>query len=234
MNCIIGADKATCELLGEFVKKSDSLVLVGTFTDSVSITENLSKRRDIDLVFLDNEIPGLDVFNFISSMDLQPNIIMVSSDYQDALKAFDFDVVDYLLKPVNYVRFCRAVDKSIRFYSRKEVSNSVDNDMFIKKGSSLVRLKLKDIIYVEALENYVTLYTKDEKFTIHFTLKSVEHQLPNGMFIRVHRSFIVNKSMIQTIKENSLEVIIGNKHKNIPIGNSYREPLLNAINVMAR
>jgi DNA-binding LytR/AlgR family response regulator len=232
MNCIIGADKDTCDLLQDFVSKSDSLSLEGVYSDSESIVDKLSNRRDLDLVFLDNEIPGLDVFNFISNLDYQPNIIMVSSGYQNALKAFDFNVVDYLLKPVTYVRFCKAVDKAIRFYSRKELSNSLDNDMFIKKGSSLVRLKLKDIIYIEALENYVTLYTREEKFTLHFTLKSVEHQLPSGMFIRVHRSFIVNKSMIQTIKESSLEVVTGNKVKNIPVGNSFREPLLNAINVM--
>lgn len=234
MNCIIGADNTTCILLEEYVKKSVSLNLVGIFSDSLSIRNQLSKRNDIDLVFLDNEIPGLDVFNFISSLDYQPNIIMISSDYQNALKSFDFNVVDYLIKPVTYSRFCKAIDKSLRFYSRKEISNSIDNDIFIKKGTSLVRLKLKYVIYIEALENYVTLYTKDEKFTIHFTLKSVEHQLPAFMFIRVHRSFIVNKSMIQSIHENSLDVNVGNKIKNIPLGKSFRDSLLNDINVMAR
>jgi len=234
MNCIIGADKSTCILLEEYVKKLVSLNLVGTFSDSVSIRNQLSKRHDIDLVFLDNEIPGLDVFNFITSLDYQPNIIMISSDYLNALKAFDFNVVDYLIKPVTYSRFCRAIDKSLRFYSRKEVSNSIDNDIFIKKGTSLVKLKLKNVIYIEALENYVTLYTKDEKYTIHFTLKSVEHQLPAFMFIRVHRSFIVNKSMIQSIHENSLDVNVGNKVKSIPLGKSFRDSLMNDINVMAR
>ena len=169
-----------------------------------------------------------------SSLDYQPNIIIVSSGDQNALKAFDFNVVDYLIKPVTYSRFCKAVDKAIKYYSRKEVSNSDDNEIFIKKGSSLVKLKLKDIIYIEALENYVILNTKDEKFTIHFTMKAIENQLPSGIFIRVHRSFIVNKSMIKTIKENSLDLIIGDELKNIPIGNSFRDPLLNGINVMAR
>jgi DNA-binding LytR/AlgR family response regulator len=234
MNCFIGADITTCKLLEEFVQKSVSLDIAGVFSDSVSIRDHLLKRRDIDIVFLDNEIPGLDVFNFISSLDYLPNIIMVSSGYQNAIKAFDFNVVDYLLKPVTYSRFCKAIDKSLRYYSRKEVSNSTENDIFIKKGSSLVRLKLKDIIYIEALENYVTLYSKVEKFTIHFTLKSVEHQLPSWMFIRVHRSFIVNKSMINSISENSVEVNVGGKHKSVPLGKSFRESLINDINVMAK
>ncbi len=80
---------------------------------------------------------------------------------------------------------------------------------FIKKGSSLVKLKLTEIIYIEALENYVTLNTNDDKFTIHFTMKAIENQLPSGVFIRVHRSFIINKSMIQTIKENTLDLMVG-------------------------
>ena len=98
----------------------------------------------------------------------------------------------------------------------------------------MVKLKIKDIIYIEALENYVTLNTIERKFTIHFTMKAIENQLPSWIFIRVHRSFIVNKSMIQTIKENSLDLIIGDKLKNIPVGDSFRDPLLNSINMMAR
>jgi DNA-binding LytR/AlgR family response regulator len=97
-----------------------------------------------------------------------------------------------------------------------------------------VKLKLRDIIYIEALENYVTLNTNDDKFTIHFTMKAIENQLPSGVFIRVHRSYIINKSMIQTIQENSLDLNVGGSLKNIPVGKSFRDTLLNDINVMAR
>ena len=234
MNCIIGADKISCKPLEEFVGKSSSLNLVGTFNDSVSGRNQLSKRQDIDLIFLDLEIPEMGGFNFISSLDYQPNIIIVSSGDQNALKAFDFNVVDYLLKPVTYSRFCKAVDKAIRYYSRKDFSNSVDNEIFIKKESSLVKLKLRDIIYIEAHENYVILNTNEERITIHFTMKAIENQLPSGFFIRVHRSFIINKSMIQTIKESSLDLDIGGSLKSIPVGKSFRDSLLNDINVMAR
>jgi DNA-binding LytR/AlgR family response regulator len=143
-------------------------------------------------------------------------------------------VVDYLLKPITYGRFCKAIDKTIRYFARKEVASTGDEEIFIKKGSSLVKLKLSDIIYIEALENYVTLNTNDDKFTIHFTMKAIETQLPSGVFIRVHRSFIINKSMIQSIKENSLDLNVGSSQKSIPVGKSYRDSLLNDINVMAR
>jgi DNA-binding LytR/AlgR family response regulator len=235
MNCIIvDDDKLTCRLLEEYVNRYSSLTLVGTFSDSIKARNILTKRNDIDLIILDIEMPEMDGFDFIGSLDVPPNIIIISSAEEYARKAFDFNVVDYLLKPVTYSRFCKAVDKTIRYFSRKETNSSGNEEIFIKKGSALVKLKLREIIYIEALENYVTLNTNDDKYTIHFTMKAIEQQLPSGVFIRVHRSYIINKSKIQTIKENSLDLIIGGSHKSIPVGKSFRDSLLNDINVMAR
>ncbi|HOU01343.1 MAG TPA: LytTR family DNA-binding domain-containing protein [Bacteroidales bacterium] len=235
MNCIIvDDDQMSCKILEGYVAKSSSLNLIGTFSDSVEARNIITKRRDIDLVILDIQMPEMDGFDFINSLDYPPNIIIVTATEGYALKAFDFNVVDYLLKPITYGRFCKAIDKTIRYYSRKEISPTGDEEIFIKKGPSLVKLKLKDIIYIEALENYVTLTTNEDRFTIHFTMKAIESQLPSGVFIRVHRSFIINKSMIQAIKENSLDLIVGDTIKSIPVGKSFRESLLDDINVMAR
>jgi len=235
MNCIIvDDDLITCKILEGYVNKSTALNLIGTFSDSVAARDIMTKRKDIDLIFLDIQMPEMNGFDFIRSLDFPPNIIIVSSAEEFALKAFDFNVVDYLLKPVSYGRFCKAIDKTIRYFTRKEITNSGDEEIFIKKGSSLVKLKLTEIIYIEALENYVTLNTNDDKFTIHFTMKAIESQLPSGVYIRVHRSYIINKSMIQTIKENSLDLIVGGIVKSIPVGKSFRDSLLNDINVMAR
>jgi DNA-binding LytR/AlgR family response regulator len=235
MNCIIvDDDKLSCKILEGYVSKSTSLNMIGSFSDSVEARNILTKRQDIDLIILDIEMPEMNGFDFIGSLDFPPNIIIVSSAEEYALKAFDFNVVDYLLKPVSYGRFCKAIDKTVRYFSRKEVSNTGDEEIFIKKGSSLVKLKLREIIYIEALENYVTLNTNDDKFTIHFTMKAIENQLPSGVFIRVHRSYIINKSMIQTIKENSLDLNVAGMLKSIPVGKSFRDSLLNDINVMAR
>ncbi len=235
MNCIIvDDDKMSCKILEGYVSKSASLNLVGSFSDSIAARNVLTKRQDIDLIILDIEMPDLNGFEFIGSLDFPPNIIIVTSGEGYALKAFDFNVVDYLLKPVSYGRFCKAIDKTVRYFARKETPSTGDEEIFIKKGSSLVKLKLKDIIYIEALENYVTLNINDDRFTIHFTMKAIENHLPSGVFIRVHRSYIINKSMIQTIKENSLDLIVGNTMKSIPVGKSFRDTLLNDINVMAR
>lgn len=235
MNCIIvDDDKLSCKLLEGYVNKYSTLNLIGVFNDPVSARNALAKQKDIDLIFLDIKMPEMDGFDFIGSLDHPPNIIIVSGGGEYALKAFDFNVVDFLLKPISYSRFCKAVDKTIRYFTPKETASSGDEEIFIKKGSSLVKLKLRDIVFVEALENYVTLNTNTDKYTIHFTMKAIENQLPSGVFIRVHRSFIINKSMIQAIKENSLDIGIGHTVKNIPVGKSFKDSLLNDINVMAR
>ena len=235
MNCIIvDDDKLSCKVLEGYVSKFSSLNLIGSYSDSIEARNIVTQRRDIDLIILDILMPELDGFDFIGSLDFPPNIIIVSSAEEYALRAFDFNVVDFLLKPISYGRFCKAIDKTVRYFARKEVPNTGDEEIFIKKGSSLVKLKLGDIIYIEALENYVTLNTNDDKYTIHFTMKAIENQLPSGVFIRVHRSFIINKSMIQSIKENSLDLNVGGSLKNIPVGKSFRDSLLNDINVMAR
>jgi DNA-binding LytR/AlgR family response regulator len=234
MKCIIGAEKKICDLLEEFISKSAFLNLAGTYYDSESVRSQLSHGQDIDLFFLDLEIPKLDLFNFIGSLNYQPKIIIISGSDQNAVKAFDFSAVDYLLKPITYARFFKAVDKAIRYHSPKESRNIAEDEIFIKKGPSLVKLRLKDLIYIEALENYIILHTKDEKYTIHFTMKAIENQLPAGDFIRVHRSFIANLSMIQSINEDSLDILVGKVLKNIPLGSSFRETLLNKLNMIVR
>jgi DNA-binding LytR/AlgR family response regulator len=235
MNCIIVDDDIkTCKILEEYVKKSTSLKLISIFRDPKAARDMLTERQDIDLAILSIPMPYLDDFEFISSLNSPPKIIIVSSTEVFALKAFEFNIVDYILKPVTYGRFCKAVDKAIRYFTRKEAINNGSEEIFIKEGTSLIKLKLSEILYIEALENYITLNTSDNRFTIHFTMKAIENQLSSSIFIRVHRSFIINKRMIQAINENTLDIKTGDSVKSIPVGKSFRNSLLNYINVMAR
>lgn len=237
MNCIIvDDDLLSCKVLESYVSKSSALSLTGIYNDSVSARNAIVRHPEIDLVFLDLKMPEMDGFDFIDSLQNPPNIIIVTSDEHHALKAYDLNVADYLLKPVTYARFCRAIDKIRRYYLRRGESrdNGGEKEIFIKKGSSLEKLKFRDILYIEALENYVTLATSEEKYTIHFTMKAIESQLPPDLFIRVHRSYIVNKAVIQTIRENSLDINIGGTIRSVPVGKSFRDMLLGDINVMAK
>lgn len=234
INSIIIADKEISILLTEYIGKISSLNLIGTFNDSVSAKNQLSVNKDIGLVFLVPEALEIDCFDFISSIDWQPNFIIVSSDDKFAMRAFDFNVVDYLLKPINYSRFFKAVDKVNRFIAPRKVTENGDKEIFIKKGSSLIRLKFREIIYFEALENYVILHTSGGRFTIHFTLKGIESQIPEGIFCRIQRSFIVNKSMIFSIYESSLDIKIAEEIRNLPIGKSFKDALFKDINLITR
>lgn len=235
MNCIIvDDDKISSRILLEHVKKSSFLNLTGVYNNAIDARNDIANRTDIDMVLLDIEMPDMDGFDFISSLESPPSIIMVTSNESYAVKAYNLDVIDYLIKPVDYSRFCKAVDKVIRYQSRGSTENIGNQEVFIKKGSILVKLKLIEIVVIEALENYVVVHTDKEKYTIHFTMKAIEQQLPSQIFVRVHRSYIVNKSRISMIKDNSVEISGKCEISNIPIGKSYRDSLLKEINVMMR
>lgn len=236
MNCIIvDDDPMSCKILETYVNKSPSLGLAGIFGDSVSARNSLMAKSDVDLIFLDIEMPEMNGFDFLSSLQNPPNIIVVSASESHAFKAFDFNVVDYLLKPVSYSRFCKAVEKMMRINTgRAQSATAGEEEIFIKKASSLVRLKLKEILYIEALENYVNVMTLDEKYTIHFTMRAIESQLPSALFVRIHRSYMVNKSAIRSISENSLVITMGNTSRTLPVGKSFRDAILNDINIMMR
>jgi DNA-binding LytR/AlgR family response regulator len=231
MNCIVvDDDLLVCKILAGFAHKCSALNLVNTFSDSIAARNFLTQRQDIDLVILDIMMPVMDGFDFIRSLDSLPNIIIVSSAEEYVRKAHDLNVVDYLLKPVSYERFVKAIGKTKRRVAPKEVINDRDKEIFIKQGSSLVKIKLRDIIFIEALENCVALNTSNERFTVHFTMKGIENQLPSDVFTRVHSFFIVNRSMIRNIKEDTLDLLSGDSVKRIPVEKSFMDSLQDNIN----
>jgi len=233
MNCIIvDDDKLSLKILSEFVKKTDSLDLVGTFENAIDAINSLKKNElTVDLIFLDIEMPEMSGIDFLKTLQDPPQIIIVSGKDNYALHAFEFNVVDYLLKPIAYARFYKAVDKALGNHNRN-IENGQE-ELFIKRNNSLVRIKYEDILWVEALENYVTFNTYRDKFTVHFTIKSVCDKLNPKKFFRVHRSFVVNISSIEYIEENSIYLRTIEGIKAIPIGKSYRDDLLSELNLIS-
>lgn len=241
MNCIIvDDDKLSRKLVEEFVLKTEGLDLIGSFSSAVEAV-NALRKDEAHLIFLDIEMPEMSGMDFMRNLSYEPQIIIISSKDKYALEAFEFDVTDYILKPVTYARYYKAVDKAISRYNdklRRKAKNmdetGVENEIFIKKNSSLVRIKYDDIIWIEALENYVILNSFNDKFTIHFTMKSIEKRLPATKFKRVHRSFILNINRIVSIEDSSVIVETEDGHKTIPIGKSYKEKLMKELNVMLK
>jgi DNA-binding LytR/AlgR family response regulator len=240
MNCIvIDDDKLSRRIIEEFIKKIDFLDLVASFDNAVDAISLFKAGNEINLIFLDIEMPEMTGIEFIKTLKSPPQIIIISSKEQYAIQAFEYDVTDYLLKPVAYGRFFKAADKAYSLYVKNSAMPEGRNEIFIKKNSSLIRLKYEDILWVEALENYVIVNTYDDKFTIHFTMKSIEKKLPVTKFSRVHRSYIVNTSRINLIEDNSILIPIkgtGAKEeiKSIPIGKSYKDKLMNDLNLMIK
>ena len=203
MNCIIiDDDLMSRRVIEEFVGRTEQLNLLNSYENAVDAINAFNTGEDIDLIFLDIEMPEMSGIDFLETLQNPPQIIIVSSKEKYALDAFNYDVTDYLLKPVSYSRFFKAINKAnVRFKNKVDTK---EDEIFIKKNSALVRLKYENILWVEALENYVIFNTFNDKFTIHFTMKAIEQKLPNSIFSRVHRSFIVNTRSINLIEDNAI------------------------------
>lgn len=235
MNCIIvDDDKLAREVLEKFITRVDFLNLLGTFENAIDASNGIPKfEEEIDLIFLDVEMPEMSGMEFLSTMDNMPQIIIVSSKEKYAIDAYEYAVTDYLLKPVYYTRFLKAVNKAYENHSSKN-DGVGDLEVFIKSNSALVRLEYDDILWIEALENYVMVKTFDNKFVIHFTMKAIEKKMPMQKFVRVHRSFIVNRNKIEVIEDNSVIVRTESGLKSIPIGKSYKDKLISDLNIITK
>ena len=235
MNCIIIDDDSLVRKITEdFVKRTESLKLLYSLSSAFEGINVLNSNENIDLIFLDIEMPEMTGIDFLNAMSTLPQIIIISAKDKYAINAFDYDVTDYVLKPFDYSRFCKAVNKAIA-RGEKSRMHAKNDEIFIKHNTSLIKLKYADILWVEAMENYVVLHTFADKYTIHFTMRAIEEKLPPKNFFRVHRSFIVNVDGIHSIEDKTIYIKTSDKMKNpIPIGKLYKDNLLKKLNVIAK
>ncbi|MCY1636613.1 MULTISPECIES: LytTR family DNA-binding domain-containing protein [Marinifilum] len=235
MNCVvIDDDKLSRKVVESYIERTDFLTFGASYPSAIDAINNIKKNEPVDLIFLDIEMPEMSGMEFLNSLNTTPQIIIISSKEQYALEAFEYDVTDYLLKPISYSRFFKAANKANKRYKNSEGFIQDKNEIFIKSNSSLVRLNYDDILWIEALENYVVVNTYQEKYTIHFTMKAIEEKMPAARFSRIHRSYIVNLSKIEMIEDNSVIIDTDGGPKSIPIGKSYRDKLMGDINLMTR
>ena len=192
---------------------------------SIEALNFLKRENGIDLVFLDVMLPNMDGFEFLDTLENPPQVIMVSASDSYAVRAFDFGATDYLLKPISYARFFKGVSKAMKWMH----PTGAEGELFLKKNASLVRVPYSSILWVESMENYVKIITDNEKFTLHFTLKTTEGHMPPSMFRRIHRSYIVNITRIQSIEDSSVIMLQEGKPVSLPIGKSYKDALMSAL-----
>lgn len=233
MNCmILDDDELSRRIIEEFINKTDGLELTHSCANPVSGINEMKNDDSVDLIFLDIEMPEMTGLDFLDSLSNTPQVIIFSSKGKYAVDSYNYDVTDYLLKPVNYSRFLQAVAKVQKRLEEQEADELGKTEIFIKKNSTLVRLKYEEILWIEALENYVIFNTFKDKYTIHFTMKAIEQKLPSKNFTRVHRSYIVNTGSIEVIEDNSVIIKTEESTKSIPIGKSYKEKLMKDINLI--
>ncbi len=220
MNCIIvDDDKISRAVLEKCVEQTDFLNLVGQYSNAMDARVAIN-NKDVDLILLDIEMPEMTGLEFIQSFQDVPQIIFVTSQKQYAVEAFEYDVTDYVTKPVSYARFVKAVEKARRIHEIFD-KESEGMDFFVKCDSKMVKLNLLDLNYVEALGDYVRLITNDKKYTVLSTMKAFDAKLPNDMFMRVHKSYILNLKKVDRIEKNV--AYIG--ELNVPISRTYKEQL---------
>ena len=228
MNCIaVDDDQLSLKILEGLIAKTDMLNLLGTFDDAVEAA-NVTTNQNIDLIFLDVEMPEMTGLELIKILDKKPQIIIVSSKSKYALDSYNYDVVDYLLKPVeNYARFLQAVQKAHKNFQQKNPKEA-DDYIFIKVDSLFLNFNFHDILWVEAFGDYVKIITEEKIYTVYSTLKTIEKKLPEDDFIRVHRSYIVRIDKIKNVDLSNLQI----KNKIIPISNTYRQSFFERINTL--
>ncbi|MDR1666125.1 MAG: LytTR family DNA-binding domain-containing protein [Bacteroidales bacterium] len=234
IKCIVIDDDSFVRKLTEFfISRVKSLHLLHSLDNAEKAVDILQSREQIDLIFLDIEMNGMNGIDFLNLLEKPPQIIIISSKEKYAIKAFEYNVTDYLLKPFTYVRFLKAVDKVVKKLALQATGTyNPSEEIFIKHHSSMVRLKYNEIMWVEAMENYVVFNTFTERFTIHATMKSIEKKLPAETFVRTHRSFIVNLNCVSCIEDHSIVIKTKDGVNHISIGKMYKENLMKNITIL--
>ena len=227
LNCIIIDDEPLARKgLKEYIADVDFLHMVGEFENPLKATQILSSGN-IQLVFLDIQMPKISGLEFLKSLQQAPPVIFTTAFPQYALDGFDLNALDYLVKPISFDRFVKAAMRAKEYYEVRKKNTAAESNQpaeyfFIKADNKLVKIGYDEILFVEALQNYVTIQTLDKKYITYLTFKSVEEYLPADKFIKTHKSYIVSASKIDTIEGN--EIRVGNHH--LPISRNLKDEVM--------
>ncbi|AYQ36128.1 DNA-binding response regulator [Runella sp. SP2] len=225
------------DIISRYVEKIPNLELVAATTDAIEAFQ-LVQKETIDLVFLDVHMPEITGIQFLKLLGGRTKVILCTAYPEYALEGYDLDIVDYLLKPMRFERFLKAIQKAQTLLEAEELPKTVaksevssvallDDYIFVKtetKGK-LLKVVLSEIRYVEGLGNYVSIFTDDKRIVTLLTIKELEERLPKPYFLRVHKSYIVALGKIQGIDGNQIMVAEGH----IPLGDTYREAFFNGL-----
>jgi DNA-binding LytR/AlgR family response regulator len=229
IDCLIVDDEPLArQLLESYINQIPYLNCVNTCRSAIEAFAVLHEKK-IDVIFSDIEMPGISGINFLKSLKTAPKIIFTTAYPNYAVDAFEIEAVDYLLKPITFERFIKAVQK-LGFNKEEVTLNKQENDtnlhIFLKVDRRLVKIDFDAIVYIEAYGDYLKVHTHERIYVTYMTLSKLEQLLPASKFTRIHRSTIINKSCIQFLEGNFVRI----NDINLSIGLTYRDGLLESLN----
>lgn len=237
MNCIIIDDEATARaIITQLCANEASLNVLEEFPNAIQAIKYLN-QNEVDLIFLDIHMPDFTGFDFIETVKNPPKIVLTTSDANFAIQAFEYDcIVDYLVKPITPERFNKAIQKAETIASQpKKVAKSSDdvettsgNDLYVNIDRRLIKIDIPSIYLVEAKGDYIQIKTEAKNYTVHSTLKKIEEKLPDSLFLKIHRSYIINVGKIIDIEDNSVLI----KKDVVPVSRSNRPELMRRLNLL--
>jgi DNA-binding LytR/AlgR family response regulator len=229
LRCVIIDDEPVArKLLQEFIGEVSDLELIGQAENPLKALE-LINENDVDIIFLDIDMPKINGVAFLKSARLPAQIIMTTAYAEYAAEAYELDVVDYLVKPIAFERFLKACGKAREAVKRRPAAPvlpvRINDHFFVRCNNQIEKIFYEDLVYAEAMLNYVMLHTGSKKLMVYITIKNLEEQLPADIFIKVHKSFIVNSNKVKSIEGNILDM---GKEK-IAISQGLREKVIQEI-----
>ena len=231
--CLIVDDEPiAAEVLKNHVSKLENLEISKVCFNALQAFEYLQKY-EVDLIFLDIQMPEITGLDFLKALQNPPKVIFVTAYREYALEGFELDVLDYLLKPVSFERFLKAVNKYFgiikyqgKFNGEQEPESSVNEFIWIRADRKNIKVALNDILYIEGLKDYVKIYLRDRMIISKISMKELEKKLPSNTFLRIHRSYIVSTTQIKAYTNELVEIESGK----LPIGSSYKRSVLTILN----
>jgi|TARA_R110001606_G_scaffold30101_1_gene93426 DNA-binding LytR/AlgR family response regulator len=210
--------------VAQLVNKHPNLALIAQYSNAIEANNGI-KTNDIDLIFLDVEMPIINGFDLLESLENPPQVILITGKPDYALKAFDYDVTDYLYKPISSARFEASIKRAVVRHEQAQNVNAEEEYIFVKSNLKKRKVVLNDIKWVEALGDYIKVVTNEGNIVILSTMKSFEKQLPEDKFLRIHKSYIVNLEKVEKFNSKNIEV----EGRQVPLSRNKKNELMEAL-----
>lgn len=224
-NCVIVDDEPIArEIIESFINKTPNLSLIGSFQNAVDAL-NFEQKKEVDIYFLDINMPDINGLSLAKIINKNAHIIFTTAYRDYAIDGFNLDVIDYLLKPIAFDRFLQAIEKIPKQQLTKTVNHTSENKtdfLFVRSERKMIKVSFNEILYIESLSDYIKIHLTNQVLVTRETISNIYNKLPQHLFIRIHRSYIISISKIHSYTNEFIEVA----NKALPISRSYKETVL--------